>query len=84
MVLAVMARMTMTQTGRAARWRSASLVAVALVSAGALLRVFAGSIFVSAQFGWLLAGALWMLGFIVFLMSFGPMLLRPRVRRGAV
>lgn len=83
MVLAVMARMTMTQTGRVARWRSASLVAVALVSAGALVRVFAGSILVSAQFGWLLAGALWMLGFVVFLANFGPMFLRPRVRRGA-
>lgn len=82
MVLAVMARMTMTQTGRAARWRSASLVAVALVSVGALVRVFAGSIPVSAQSGWLLAGTLWMLGFVVFLASFGPMLLRPRVRRG--
>lgn len=83
MVVAVMARMIMTQTGRVARWRSASLVAVALVSAGALVRVLARSIFVSAQFGWLLAGTLWMLGFAVFLMSFGPMLLRPRVRRGA-
>ena len=83
MVLAVMARMTMTQTGRVVRWRSATVFAVTLVSAGALVRVFAGSIFVSAQFGWLLAATLWMLGFVVFLMSFGPMLLRPRVRRGA-
>lgn len=83
MVLAVMARMTMTQTGRDPWWRQAPLVSVSLVSAGALIRVFAGTFHVPAQLGWLLAGTLWMMGFVVFLACFGPMLFRPRARREA-
>ena len=83
MVLAVMARMTMTQTGRDPWWHQAPLVAVSLVSAGALIRVFAGTFHVPAQLGWLLAGTFWMMGFVVFLACFGPMLFRPRARREA-
>lgn len=81
MVLAVMARITVTQTGRVPTWRSAPLAAVLLVSAGAAVRAIAGSELIPLPAAWLMAGLSWLLGYFVFLIVFGPMLLRPRVSR---
>lgn len=81
MILAVMARMSITQTGRQPRWRIAPLIAVLLASAGAAVRIVAGTELIPVQEGWFLAGALWMLGFALFLLAFGPIFFRPRARR---
>ncbi|MBX7461139.1 NnrS family protein [Qipengyuania huizhouensis] len=83
MILAVMARLSMTQTGRHPRWRLGPLAAVLFVSFGAILRVFSGTASIPLQEGWLLAGLLWMFGFGIFLVFFAPMLVLARVRRGS-
>ncbi|MDT0576042.1 NnrS family protein [Croceicoccus sp. F390] len=81
MILAVMARMSIAQTGRQAPWRPAALVAVLLTSAGAAVRVLAGTNIVPVGEAWRLAGGLWMLGFALFLFCFAPMLLRRRAKQ---
>lgn len=83
MILAVMARLSITQTGRHPRWRLAPLAAVLFASLGAIVRVVSGTGPIPLQEGWLLAGLLWMFGFGVFLIFFAPMLVLPRVRRGS-
>ena len=83
MILAVMARLSITQTGRHPRWRLAPLAAVLFASLGALVRVLSGTGPIPSQEGWFFAGLLWMLGFGIFLVFFAPMLVLPRLRRGS-
>jgi uncharacterized protein involved in response to NO len=79
MILAVMTRATLGHTGRDLRADAATIFLYLLVTSGAALRV-------TAPFGWLdfmsgiaLAGLAWAGAFIIFLLAYGPMLLRPRV-----
>ena len=83
MVLAVMARIAVTQTGRLPSWRPAPLVAVLMVSAGAAVRAMAGFALIPFPTAWLVAGTSWLLGYVVFLVAFGPILVRPRVSQRA-
>ncbi|MDZ4308788.1 NnrS family protein [Allopontixanthobacter sp.] len=81
MILAVMARLSITQTGRYPRWRLAPLAAVLFASLGAIVRVLSGTALISLQERWFIAGLLWMLGFGIFLVFFAPMLVLPRLRQ---
>ena len=78
MILAVMSRATLGHTGRELKADRATTAAYLLVSLGALARVAAHAFpavylpMVSA------AGLAWLLGFVLFLAVYGPMLLRPR------
>lgn len=80
MVLAVMTRAALGHTGRAlvAGWPIA--IAYVLLSLAALVRVFSPSL-VAMDYRWtvLLAGALWVAAFALFLLVYTPILMRPRV-----
>lgn len=83
MILAVMARLSIRQTGRHPPWRLAPLASVLFVSLGAIVRVVSGNGSIPTMEGWFFAGLLWMLGFCIFLVSFAPVLALPRVGRGS-
>jgi uncharacterized protein involved in response to NO len=79
MILAVMTRATLGHTGRELRADRATIFLYLLVTLGAVLRV-------AAPFGLFdyndaieLAGLAWAGAFLTFLLTYGPMLLRPRV-----
>jgi len=78
MTLAVMTRATLGHTGRPLAATSATVAIYALVALAALLRVAAP---LSGPYNVLLttlAGATWTGAFALFVLYFGPMLLRPR------
>lgn len=73
MILAVMARVSITQTGQRPRLHSAPLVAVVLVSLGAAIRVGSGLLDVPDSVGRVAAASGLALGFCTFLIVFaGP------------
>jgi uncharacterized protein involved in response to NO len=79
MILAVMTRASLGHTGRPLVVSRAIAVAYALLTAGALLRVFGG---VAAGF-YLLAltasGLFWTAAFVIFVWVYGPILMSPRI-----
>lgn len=79
MTLAVMTRATRGHTGRPIETDAATLCIYLLVTVGALLRV-AAPLLADVYLPVLtVGGLLWSLGFGVFVVSYGPMLLRPKV-----
>ena len=81
MTLAVMTRASLGHTGREIRADRVTLVIYALVNVGALLRVTAPLF----PFGYLnmltLSGILWSAAFALFILAYGPILLRPGAGR---
>ena len=79
MILAVMSRATLGHTGRELRATLLTQAAYVLVTAGALLRVTAPLGFLDYRMGIEVAGAAWMGAFLLFLVAYGPILLKPRI-----
>jgi uncharacterized protein involved in response to NO len=80
MILAVMTRAALGHTGRPLSPVKAITSSYALLSIGALVRVF-GPPLLPARYLWsvLVAGCLWALAFLLFLIVYTPILTRPRV-----
>jgi uncharacterized protein involved in response to NO len=78
MTLAVMTRASLGHTGRTIETDSATAVIYALVTIGAVLRV-AAPFLVSYDVILIAAGSTWSAAFILFVVRYGPMLLRARV-----
>lgn len=78
MVLAVMTRAALGHTGRALVAGRQISIAYVLLLFAALVRVFTPSL---VEYRWtvLLAGALWVAAFALFLIAYTPILMRPRV-----
>lgn len=80
MILAVMTRATLGHTGRTIVAGPLSILCYVLILAAAILRVllpvFPAEIY---QAGVILSGAAWIGAFSLFLLAYGPMLLRPRM-----
>ncbi|UFN51627.1 NnrS family protein (plasmid) [Roseomonas sp. OT10] len=77
MILAVMPRATLGHTGRPLRASLAMVAAWMLLPLAALLRAF-GQEMLPGMLPYAAAGTLWILAFCLFLVTHGPMLLRPR------
>jgi uncharacterized protein involved in response to NO len=79
MTLGMMARVALGHTGRPLTLSPSIVVAIAAVFASALLRVL-GAVLLSAHYAEVLiaSGALWTLGFALFLVRYTPILLAPR------
>jgi uncharacterized protein involved in response to NO len=78
MTLAVMTRASLGHTGRAIETDGATAAIYALVTIGALIRVAAP--FLPAYEGAIIVGGLtWSAAFALFVLRYGPMLVRPRV-----
>lgn len=78
-IAAVMTRVALGHTGRPLVALPGTTLLYALVAAGALVRVVGPILFPAhALRGWILAGALWSAGFGLFLIRYGPLLVRPR------
>ena len=79
MILAVMTRATLGHTGRELRASGATVIAYVLVTLGAILRVAVPFSRIDYRDGLEVSGALWAGAFVVFLIVYGPILLRPRL-----
>ena len=84
MILAVMTRATLGHTGRELRAGPATILAYALVTLGAILRVVAPLGALDYRVGMEAAGVLWAGAFVVFLVVYGPILFgaRPDAKPG--
>lgn len=80
MTLTVMSRATLGHTGRAFHAGVLLTLALVLMQAAALVRLFAAW---TGPDAWSVAGMLWSGAFVLFLIRCGPMLMRPRVDGGA-
>lgn len=78
MILAVMTRATLGHTGHELRAGPLTVIAYAAVVLGAVTRVAASLGVVGYQAGLQAAGALWGGAFIVFVIAYGPILVRAR------
>lgn len=79
MILAVMTRATLGHTGRELRAGAATISLYALVSVGALIRIASALSLMDYSAGLSLSGLCWAGAFALFLVAYGPMLLRPRL-----
>jgi uncharacterized protein involved in response to NO len=79
MALGLMSRASLGHTGRSLRAPTPVVVAYVLLSVAAVARLAAG--WAQSLYPWLIAlsGGVWMVAFALFLVSYGPILLRPRV-----
>lgn len=78
MIMAVMTRATLGHTGRGLAASAMTTAAYVALLAAALLRVFGTVALADPLPSHLGAAALWVLAFVLFLATYGPMLLRPR------
>ena len=78
MTLAVMTRATRGHTGRPLESDRATVLIYVLVTLGALLRVAAPLLPIDYMLSIRIAGGLWGGAFLLFALSYGPMLLGPR------
>lgn len=79
MIVAVMTRVALGHTGRPLVALPGTSAIYALVAAGALVRVVAPLGWPAHALGaWTVAGLLWSAGFGLFLLRYGPLLVRPR------
>jgi uncharacterized protein involved in response to NO len=78
MTLAVMTRATLGHTGRALRADPATVAIYAMVTVGTLLRICAPELPMDYMTALRLAGALWTGAFLLFVLTYGPKLLRRR------
>jgi len=83
MTLAVMTRASLGHSGRPLHAGPAIVAIYGLVNLGALLRVTAGLWPVRYDYAVTLAGAVWASGFVLYVLVFAPLWLRPRRRTGA-
>ncbi len=74
MILAIMTRATLGHTGRELRASAATGAIYLLITLAALIRVVAGLGLVGSRIGMEAAGGLWIGAFLVFLVTYGPML----------
>ena len=79
MILAVMTRATLGHTGRELKANAATILLYLLVTIGAALRVTAPFGPFDYLAGIELAGLAWVAAFVIFLLTYGPMLVRPRI-----
>ena len=79
MILAVMTRATLGHTGRELRSNAATIFLYLLVTLGAALRVVTPFGLFDYTAGIELAGLAWTAAFLIFLITYGPMLFGPRV-----
>jgi uncharacterized protein involved in response to NO len=79
MILAVMTRASLGHTGRELRAGLATSIIYLLVTAGAVLRVAAPLGAVDYRMGMEVAGLFWLGSFVLFIVSYGPILLAPRL-----
>ena len=80
MVLAVMSRASLGHTGRALVASRPIAIAFVLLCLAALVRVFSPSL-AAVDYRWtvMLAGALWVAAFGLFMIAYTPILMRPRI-----
>jgi uncharacterized protein involved in response to NO len=80
MILAVMSRAALGHTGRPLAAARPVAVAYLLLCLATLVRVLAPSL-VAVEYRWtvMVAGALWVAAFALFLMTYTPILMRPRI-----
>jgi len=83
MIFAVMTRATLGHTGRELRANIATIALYSLVTVGALVRVAASIGVGTYRLGVDIAGTLWAAALILFLVTYGPILFRPRVGEAA-
>jgi uncharacterized protein involved in response to NO len=74
MILAVMTRATLGHTGRELRANAATVIIYVLITLAAIVRVAAPLGLVGHRMGMEVAGGLWVLAFVLFLVSYGPIL----------
>jgi uncharacterized protein involved in response to NO len=79
MILAVMTRATLGHTGRELKAGAATIIIYGLVSIGALLRVVTSSGFIPYTGGMEVSALFWGGAFVLFILAYGPMLMRARV-----
>jgi uncharacterized protein involved in response to NO len=79
MVVSVVTRASLGHTGRPLAVSRSVAAAYGLLAAAVLVRVFGGVI--TGQYEWTLqiAGGLWIIAFGVILMTYLPILVRPRI-----
>jgi uncharacterized protein involved in response to NO len=82
MILAVMTRASLGHTGRELRAGLATSIIYLMVTAGAVLRVASPLGAVDYRLGMEIAGLCWLGGFVLFIVSYGPILFAPRVGEG--
>lgn len=80
MILAVMTRAALGHTGRPLVAARPVAIAYVLLCLATLVRVFAPSL-ATVEYRWtvMAAGALWVAAFALFLMTYTPILMRPRI-----
>jgi uncharacterized protein involved in response to NO len=79
MILAVMTRASLGHTGRQLRAGPATMLIYVLVTAGAVLRVVASMSVVDYRMGIEVSGLCWIGSFVLFVLSYGPILFAPRL-----
>ena len=80
MIVAVMTRASLGHTGRPLLASRLIGGAYILLSLAAAMRVFAPALAPGAyQWGVMVAGALWICAFAIFIIVYAPILLRPRI-----
>lgn len=79
MILAVMTRASLGHTGRELRAGPATTLIYLLVTAGAVLRVAASLSVVDYRMGMDVSGLCWIGSFVLFVLSYGPILFAPRL-----
>jgi uncharacterized protein involved in response to NO len=79
MILAVMTRASLGHTARALKANSATAIAYLLVTLGAFLRVAASLGLIAYRSGIDVAALAWGGAFLLFLLSYAPVLFRPRL-----
>jgi uncharacterized protein involved in response to NO len=80
LTLGMMSRVALGHTGRDLQTAIPMNIAFGLLNLGALVRVFAPLLLPNAYTGLVhLAGGLWLLAFVIFVVIYTPVLLKPRV-----
>lgn len=79
MILAVMTRASLGHTGRPLKASGATVLLYALVTAGAVLRVFAALQLIDYTIGMEAAAVAWGAAFLTFLIAYAPVLFGPRL-----
>ena len=78
LTMAVMTRASLGHSGRALKAGTATIAIYLLIFVGALLRVALPFSDIGYAMGLSIAGVIWALGFLLFAISYGPMLFSPR------
>ena len=80
LMIAMMMRSTLGHTGRPLRAGGAEVAAFVLIQTAALVRTGSGIVeTIDYRIQIAVSGSLWILAFVVFIVRYGPMLLRPRI-----